>query len=78
LAVDESTQQNVWIGGSYDITLALGLSAAYDDTRVDNAAIAWSTIPASVASGMTGKRGLFVLGATYALSKRSNLYADID
>ena len=25
-----------------------------------------------------GKRGLFIVGATYALSKRTNFYADVD
>jgi predicted porin len=65
-ATSSSTQQkNAWIGGSYDITPALGLSAAYYNTL------------ASTSAG-SGKRQLFIIGSTYALSKRTNLYADID
>jgi len=63
-----STQQkNAWIGGSYDLTSVLGLSAAYYDTKVDT----------GVTAG-TGKRQLFIIGTTYKLSKRTNLYADLD
>ncbi|MBL4955074.1 hypothetical protein JK635_23225, partial [Neobacillus sp. YIM B02564] len=31
-----------------------------------------------VGNTAAGKRGLFIVGATYALSKRTNFYADID
>jgi predicted porin len=61
----ENKQRNAWVGGSYDITPALGLTAAYYNTKVDTA-------------GPDGKRNLFIVGATYALSKRTNFYADID
>jgi predicted porin len=61
-------QKNWWVGGSYDLTPALGLTAAYYDTSVNN-----------ISGGNTsGKRQLFIIGSTYALSKRTNLYADID
>ncbi|MBK4734702.1 porin [Noviherbaspirillum pedocola] len=63
-------QKNWWIGGSYDITPAMGLTAAYYDTRV-------STNNVSTFNG-SGKRQLVIVGATYALSKRTNFYADID
>lgn len=64
-AAGSSTQtKNAWIGGSYDITPALGLSAAY-----------YNTLTSSTSSG---KRQLFIVGTTYALSKRTNFYADID
>jgi predicted porin len=67
----DTTQKNAWFGGSYDITPALGLTAAYYDTRVDaNTSLA--------AANINGKRQLFIVGATYALSKRTNFYADVD
>jgi predicted porin len=67
----EADQKNAWIGGSYDITPALGLTAAYYHTKVDAGALGTTNATA-------GKRGLFIVGATYALSKRTNFYADID
>jgi len=67
----EADQKNAWIGGSYDITPALGLTAAYYHTKVDAGAFGTTNTAA-------GKRGLFIIGATYALSKRTNFYADID
>ena len=61
-------EKNAWIGGSYDLTPALGLTAAYYDTKVDNIG----------GTSNNGKRQLFMIGSTYKLSKRTNLYADID
>jgi predicted porin len=66
----EATQKNAWLGGSYDITPALGLTAAYYDTKADGFG--------TTAGGNSGKRQLFIVGATYALSKRTNFYADVD
>lgn len=66
---DDTTQKNAWVGGSYDITPALGLTAAYYHTKAENF---------GVNANSDGKRGLFIIGATYALSKRTNFYADID
>jgi predicted porin len=68
LASNGIQQKNAWIGGSYDLTPALGLTAAYYDTRVDNIG----------AAGVNGKRQLTMIGATYKLSKRTNFYADVD
>ncbi|RYF01276.1 MAG: porin, partial [Oxalobacteraceae bacterium] len=65
----EADQQNAWLGGSYNLNPALALSAAYYHTKVD-AGLAGATAD--------GKRGLFIVGATYALSKRTNFYADVD
>lgn len=65
-------QKNAWIGGSYDITPALALTAAYYDTKVEKAA------PAATGGTIDGKRQLAIVGLTYALSKRTNLYADVD
>ncbi len=65
----EARQKNAWLGGSYSLNPALALSAAYYHTKVD----------AGIAGASTdGKRGLFMVGATYALSKRTNFYADVD
>jgi predicted porin len=66
---NEVKQKNAWVGGSYDITPALGLSAAYYHTKADGF---------GAAGNSNGKRGLFIVGATYALSKRTNFYADVD
>ena len=63
------SRKDAWVGGSFDVTPALGLTAAYYHTKVD-AGISGATAG--------GKRGLFIFGTTYALSKRTNLYADID
>ena len=66
----QATQKNAWFGGSYDITPALGLSAAYYDTKGESFG--------PTVGGSNGKRQLFIIGATYALSKRTNFYADVD
>lgn len=57
--------KDIWFGGSYNITPAAAISAGYYQTKYDLAAT-------------DGKRKLFIIGATYALSKRTNFYADID
>jgi predicted porin len=53
-----------WLGGSYALTPAAALTAGYYETKVTTAT--------------SRKRKLFIVGATYALSKRTNFYADID
>lgn len=53
-----------WLGGSYNITPAAALSVAYYDTK--------ATTTAEL------RQKLFIVGGTYALSKRTNFYADID
>jgi predicted porin len=65
----DASQKNAWLGGSYDITPALGLTAAYYDTKGEGFGSAGTS---------NGKRQLFIIGATYALSKRTNFYADVD
>jgi predicted porin len=65
----DASQKNAWLGGSYDITPALGLTAAYYDTKGEGFGSAGT---------FNGKRQLFIIGATYALSKRTNFYADVD
>ncbi|MBK4737987.1 porin [Noviherbaspirillum pedocola] len=70
LGAGDVTQKNWWVGGSYDITPAMGLTAAYYDTRASG--------QINGLGGASGKRQLLMVGATYQLSKRTNFYADID
>jgi predicted porin len=57
--------KDVWLGGSYNLTPALALTAAWYHTRLN-------------AAGTDGRRNLPIIGATYALSKRTNFYFDVD
>ena len=61
----ENKVKDAWIGGSYALSPAAALSVAYYQTKAEAAAA-------------DGKRQLFIVGATYALSKRTNFYADVD
>jgi predicted porin len=54
-----------WGGVSYKFTPVFEVTGAYYQSK------------ASVATG-DGKRELFIVGATYMLSKRTNLYAEVD
>lgn len=65
----DAQQRNAWIGGGYKLNPAVDLIAAYYHTRVD---------AGMAGAASDGKRGLLMVGATYALSKRTNFYADID
>jgi predicted porin len=56
-----------WLGGSYALTPAVEATAAYYRTKVDG-----------TAATADGKKDLYVIGATYAFSKRTNFYADVD
>jgi len=56
-----------WFGGSYDLKNAWELSAAAYDGKID--------APTAAASGTNR---LYIFGATYAFSKRTNFYADYD
>lgn len=58
--------ENMWLGGSYAFTPALSLTAGYYRTTV-------ITTVKHVA-----QRDLAIMSLTYALSKRTNLYAAID
>ncbi|WP_168798690.1 porin [Herbaspirillum sp. ST 5-3] len=64
-ATTETEVKDIWLGGSYNVTPAAQLSLAYYRTTTDTATT-------------TGRRNLVILGGTYALSKRTNFYADID
>jgi len=61
-------QKNAWFGGVYDLTPAMALTAAYYDTRFDNIN----------GLGASGKRQLFIIGGTYALSKSGNCHEPHD
>lgn len=58
--------KNWWLGGSYKLSGANALSAAYYDTKTTNLA------------AIDGKKKLFIVGFVHNLSKRTELYADID
>jgi len=64
-AAATATVKDWWLGGSYAMTPAAALTAGYYQTKGD-------------AAGVNAKRKLFIIGSTYALSKRTNFYADID
>lgn len=57
--------KNTWIGASYDISPALVLTGALYRTNGSTA-------------GVANDKKLLIAGATYALSKRTNLYAEVD
>lgn len=59
--------RNVWIGGRYQMAGANALSLAYYDTNFD-----------SPVANADGKSKLWILGFVHNLSKRTELYADID
>lgn len=61
----DSTIKNVWGGLSYELSAQAQLTGAYYETKV-------------AVAHVEGKRKLFIIGGTYALSKRTNVYADID
>ncbi|HEX7634370.1 MAG TPA: porin [Noviherbaspirillum sp.] len=65
-ATADTTTKDWWLGGSYNLSSAAALTAAYYQTKV------------SPSTGGDAKQKLFIVGGTYALSKRTNLYADID
>lgn len=56
---------NWWLGGSYNLSPTTALSAAFYRTKAELGA-------------QDAERDLFIIGATYALSKRTNFYAAID
>jgi len=57
--------KDAWVGGSFNLSPAAALTAGYYETKTSS-------------SGADGKRKLLIVGGTYALSKRTNFYADID
>lgn len=55
---------DIWLGGSYTISPAIQLTVAHYRTKADTVS--------------SPRRGMTFFGGTYALSKRTNLYLDID
>lgn len=61
-----SEAKNIWLGARYDITAIVSLTSGYYRTILQTA------------HREIARRNLFIVGATYALSSRTSLYADID
>lgn len=61
-----SQAKNIWLGARYDFTPAASLTAGYYRTTLETA------------QSEIARRNLLIVGATYALSPRTSLYADID
>jgi predicted porin len=58
--------KHAWAGVSYAITPAVEVTGGYYRTK------------GGVTAAADGKRDLYIIGATYALSKRTNFYAEVD
>tara|TARA_R110001599_G_scaffold353676_1_gene595004 strand:- start:27323 stop:28525 length:1203 start_codon:yes stop_codon:yes gene_type:complete len=56
--------QNLWLGGSYEFTPTISLTAGHYRT--------------TLSGDLVGRRDLTILSVTYALSQWTNLYAEID
>jgi predicted porin len=65
-ATTDTETTDAWLGASYNLTPAAQVTLAYYRTTRE------------VTGTAETRRNLVVLGGTYALSKRTNLYADID
>jgi len=63
----EAEQKTAWFGGRYALSGANALSAAYYHTKYQNPVAA-----------LEGKNKLAIIGFVHNLSKRTELYADID
>ncbi|MFJ7568179.1 porin [Herminiimonas sp. NPDC097707] len=61
-----SQAKNIWLGARYDFTSAASLTAGYYRTTLE------------ATRNEIARRNLLIVGATYALSPRTSLYADID
>lgn len=72
----DSKVRNAWFGGSYNFTSALALNAGY--YRADMTTAAGGTTASGATTTTDGRRNFLIVGATYALSKRTNFYADVD
>lgn len=68
----DTTSKWTWAGVSYKLASPLSLTAAWYRTKAFN-----TTGSAAVAAG-DAKKDLYMAGLTYDLSKRTNLYAEVD
>lgn len=64
-ATVDKVAKNTWLGASYDVSSALALTGAFYKTKGST-------------SGVPNEKKLLMAGGTYALSKRSNLYFEVD
>jgi predicted porin len=62
----EAKIRNAWIGGSYNFTPAMKLTTGFYRTKN------------TTVTGADGERDLFIVAATYALSKRTDIYLEAD
>jgi len=76
----EARTKDWWVGGHMYVTPAAAISVGYYETK----GVSSLNLLGGAANLLGGanpndaKRKLFIVGATYALSKRTNFYADID
>lgn len=61
-----SQAKNIWVGARYDVTSIVSVTTGYYRTTLETA------------NREIARRNFFIVGATYALSTRTSLYADID
>lgn len=61
-----SQAKNIWLGVRYDVTSIVSLTTGYYRTTLETS------------NREIARRNFFIVGATYALSSRTSLYADID
>lgn len=64
--VGDARMKTAWIGGSYNISAPMAVTAGYYQSKF------------SATGAADASRKLFIVGGTYALSKRTTFYADID
>jgi predicted porin len=61
-----SQTKNIWLGLRYDLSPVIGLTTGYYRSTLESA------------QREIARRNLFIVGATYSLSARTTLYADLD
>jgi predicted porin len=61
-----NASKNLWAGANYSVTPNIGLTFGYYRTTLETAGVELA------------RRNFAILGATYALSARTSLYADVD
>ena len=71
-AVGNASQRISWLGGSYLVAPAIEVTAAWYHTRLDTPAATTAFLSTK------GTKDLAIVGVTYALSKRTSVYGDID
>lgn len=67
----ENEQKNAWAGVTFNLSPAVELTGAFYQTKL---AVGTSAAGTTV----DGRRNLFIVGGTYALSKRTVIYSEVD